>query len=72
MILPGPTLISQFSNFDHEEGDVIVVFRNSNSHNYPIDKPLIISRKTQAEYATNIIKGMKGNNLRASDCYYLS
>lgn len=54
------------------KGTPFVVVENSNSHNYPLDKPLIMSRDGLSECMRDIAEGIDGNNLRAQDCEFLT
>ena len=53
------------------KGTLFVVVKNSNNHNYPLDKPLIMSKNGLGEFMQNIAEGIDGNTLRAQDCEFL-
>jgi len=53
------------------KGTLCVVVKNSNNHNYPLDKPLIMSKNGLGEFMQNIAEGIDGNTLRAQDCEFL-
>lgn len=51
-----------------KKGDKIVIIENSNSHNYPLNRPLTLSRDGEGEKMRDAVKECSGNILKATDC----
>lgn len=54
------------------KGTPFVVVKNSNGHNYPLNKPLFMSKDGSGSSMINIARDMTGNNLKAGDCEFLT
>jgi hypothetical protein len=60
-----PTL-STFAGM--RKGDKIIVVRNTNSHNYPMNKILTLKKNGTGQSLSDAVIEMLGNNLDARDC----